>query len=73
MTEVISFESDAELTAQAARDIAAILGQAIQERGSASLVLTGGTLGIKILEDLRSLNLDLAKLDIFFAISTRFT
>jgi 6-phosphogluconolactonase len=66
MTEVVSFESDAELTAEAARDIAALLGQAIQERGSASLVLTGGTLGIKILEDLRSLNLDLAKLDIFF-------
>lgn len=66
MTEVKSFDSDATLTLHAARDIAALIDQAITMRGRASLVLTGGTLGIKILEDLRSLNLDLAKLDVFF-------
>jgi 6-phosphogluconolactonase len=66
MTEVISFDSDDALTLQAAKDIAVLIGQAIAERGRASLVLTGGTLGIKILEDLRALNLDLAKLDVFF-------
>ena len=66
MTEVRTFESDASLTFQAAKDIEALLAQAISDRGCASLVLTGGTLGIKILEDLRSLNLDLSKLDIFF-------
>lgn len=66
MTEVRSFDSDASLTFQAAKDIEALIGQAIAERGRARLVLTGGTLGIKILEDLRALNLDLAKLDVFF-------
>lgn len=66
MTEVRSFDSDASLTFQAAKDIEALIGQAIAERGRARLVLTGGTLGIKILEDLRAQNLDLAKLDVFF-------
>ena len=66
MTEVRTFESDAALTFQAAKDIEALLAQAISDRGCASLVLTGGTLGIKILEDLRSLNLDLSRLDVFF-------
>ena len=66
MTEVRTFESDVALTFQAAKDIEALLAQAISDRGCASLVLTGGTLGIKILEDLRSLNLDLSRLDVFF-------
>ena len=66
MTEVKSFESDAALTFQAAKDIEALIAQAIAERGRARLVLTGGTLGINILEDLRSLNLDLSNLDVFF-------
>jgi 6-phosphogluconolactonase len=66
MTEVRTFESDAALTFQAAKDIEALLAPAVSDRGRASLVLTGGTLGIKILADLRSLNLDLSKLDIFF-------
>lgn len=66
MTEVLSFESDAELTAQAAVDIAQILQTAIAKNGIARLVLTGGTLGIKILADLRSQGLDLSKLQVFF-------
>jgi 6-phosphogluconolactonase len=66
MTEVLSFESDAALTAQAAADIDDILNTAIAERGTARLVLTGGTLGIKILSDLAKQQLDLSKLEIFF-------
>lgn len=66
MTEVLTFDSDAALTAQAAADIAEILKIAIGERGTARLVLTGGTLGIKILGDLAKQQLDLSKLDIFF-------
>ena len=66
MTEVLAFETDAALTAQAANDIAELLNQAIHERGRASLVLTGGTLGIKILSDLKALGIDLAKLRVFF-------
>lgn len=66
MTEVLTFDSDAALTAQAAADIAEILKSALAERGTARLVLTGGTLGIKILGDLAKQQLDLSKLDIFF-------
>lgn len=66
MTEVLAFDSDAALTAQAAADIAEILKTALAERGTARLVLTGGTLGIKILGDLAKQQLDLSKLDIFF-------
>lgn len=66
MIEVKDFPSDSLLTAQAASDIAALLGQAIVERGKARLVLTGGTLGIKILGDFRALGLDLSKIEIFF-------
>ncbi len=66
MTEVLSFESDAELTAQAAVHIAQILQNAISQRGVARLVLTGGTLGIKILADLRRQGLELSKLQVFF-------
>ena len=66
MTEVLTFDSDAALTAQAAADIAEILKTALAERGTARLVLTGGTLGIKILGDLAKQQLDLSKLDIFF-------
>lgn len=66
MTEVLTFDSDAALTAQAAIDIADLLTQSIAERGTARLVLTGGTLGIKILGDLAKQQLDLSKLDIFF-------
>ena len=66
MTEILAFDSDAALTAQAAADIAEILKIAIAERGTARLVLTGGTLGIKILGDLAKQQLDLSKLDIFF-------
>lgn len=66
MTEVLTFDSDAALTAQAAADIAEILKTAVAERGKARLVLTGGTLGIKILGDLAKQQLDLSKLDIFF-------
>jgi 6-phosphogluconolactonase len=66
MTEVLAFESDSALTAQAAADIAELLKTAIAARGNARLVLTGGTLGIKILGDLAKQNLDLQNLDIFF-------
>ncbi len=66
MTEVLAFESDSALTAQAASDIAGLLRSAISERGNARLVLTGGTLGIKILGDLAKQELDLSNLDIFF-------
>lgn len=66
MTEILTFDSDAALTAQAAIDIADLLTQSIAERGTARLVLTGGTLGIKILGDLAKQQLDLSKLDIFF-------
>lgn len=66
MTKVLSFDSDAALTAQAAADIAEILTTAIAQRGTARLVLTGGTLGIKILSDLAHQQLNLSKLDIFF-------
>ena len=66
MIEVKTFTSDQAITAQAARDIAALLEQAITERGMARLVLTGGTLGIKILGDFRTLGLDLSKVELFF-------
>jgi 6-phosphogluconolactonase len=66
MIEVKDFSSDSALTAQAASDIAELLAQAISERSKARLVLTGGTLGIKILGDLRALGLDLSNLEIFF-------
>jgi len=66
MIEVKDFSSDSALTAQAASDIAELLAQAISERGKARLVLTGGTLGIKILGDLRSHELDLSSLELYF-------
>jgi len=66
MIEVKDFSSDSALTAQAAIDIAALLNQAISERGRAGLVLTGGTLGIRILGDFKNLGLDLSNVDIFF-------
>jgi 6-phosphogluconolactonase len=66
MIEVKDFSSDSALTAQAASDIAALLNQAISERGKARLVLTGGTLGINILGDFKALGLDLSNVDIFF-------
>mgnify|MGYP002654564064 CR=1 FL=1 len=66
MTQVFSFESDSALTAQAATDIAKLLQLAISERGAARLVLTGGTLGIKILADLARQGLELNKLEVFF-------
>ena len=66
MIEVKDFSSDSSLTAQAASDIAALLNQAIAKRGRARLVLTGGTLGIKILGDLRALGLDFSKIEFFF-------
>jgi 6-phosphogluconolactonase len=66
MTEVLTFDSDSALTSKAAADIAELLKTAIEVRGKARLVLTGGTLGIKILGDLAKQNLDLQNLDIFF-------
>lgn len=66
MIEVRAFESDEAITAQAADDISDLLSRAILERGKARLVLTGGTLGIKILRDLANQGLDLAKLEVFF-------
>jgi 6-phosphogluconolactonase len=66
MIEVKSFYSDSSLTSQAAKDISALLDQAIAERGKARLVLTGGTLGIKILEDFRAIGLDLSNVEVFF-------
>ncbi len=66
MIEVQAFASDQALTAQAASDIALLLEQAIELRGKARLVLTGGTLGIKILGDFKTLGLDLSNVEIFF-------
>jgi 6-phosphogluconolactonase len=65
MTEVVAFETTNELTAQAAADVAAILKQKIEQNGKATLVLTGGTLGIQILSDLSKQGLDLQRLHIF--------
>ena len=66
MIEVKDFSSDSALTSQAASDIAVLLEKAIALRGNARLVLTGGTLGIKILGDFKNLGLDLSNVDIFF-------
>jgi len=66
MIEIQTFASDQSLTAQAASDIAGLVEQAIAERGKAIMVLTGGTLGIKILGDLRRLGLDLSKIEMIF-------
>ena len=66
MIEVRSFDSEQALTAQAANDISRLLEDAIALRGKARLVLTGGTLGIKILGDFKTLGLDLSNVDIFF-------
>ena len=66
MIEVQAFASDQALTAQAASDITRLLEQAIALRGQARLVLTGGTLGIKILGDFKTLGLDLSNVEIFF-------
>ncbi len=66
MIEVKEFSSEAALTAQAASDIALLLEQAIALRGKARLVLTGGTLGIKILGDFKTLGLDLSNVESFF-------
>jgi 6-phosphogluconolactonase len=66
MIEVKALSSDSDLTAQAASDIAVLLEQAIALRGNARLVLTGGTLGIRILGDFKNLGLDLSNVDIFF-------
>jgi len=66
MIEVRSFDSDGALSAHAANDITRLLQDAIALRGKARLVLTGGTLGIKILGDFKSLALDLSNVDIFF-------
>lgn len=65
MTEVTSFDSTAELTKQAAADVANILKSKIAQNGQASLVLTGGTLGIQILGDLANQAIDLQKLHIY--------
>ncbi|MCF8524604.1 MAG: 6-phosphogluconolactonase [Aquiluna sp.] len=66
MIEVESFASDQALTAAAASDIIGLLEQAIALRGKARLVLTGGTLGIKILGDFRTLGIDLSNVELFF-------
>ena len=66
MIEVESFASDQALTAAAASDIVGLLEQAIALRGKARLVLTGGTLGIKILGDFRTLGIDLSNVELFF-------
>lgn len=64
MIEVNSFSNNQELTAKAAQDAEQILLEAIAERGKARLVITGGTLGIQILSDLRKLGLPLEKIEI---------
>jgi 6-phosphogluconolactonase len=66
MIEVQAFASDQALTKQAASDITRLLKQAIALRGQARLVLTGGTLGIKILGDFKTLGLDISNVEIFF-------
>jgi 6-phosphogluconolactonase len=65
MIEIQSFSNTTQLTSMAASDVAVILVAAIKERGRATLVLTGGTLGIQILGDLADQNLDLEKIEIF--------
>lgn len=64
MTEVIAFDTTAELTAQAAKDVAQILKAAIEKNGNAWLVITGGTLGIQILGDIAQQGLDVSKLNV---------
>ena len=65
MTLVLSFESTAELTKNAAIEVAQQLHKAIAEKGEATLVITGGSLGVQILGDLAELNLDLNKIKIW--------
>lgn len=67
MIEVKSFSSQSNLTFEAAKDAALIINHAISLRGRASIVLTGGTLGIQILKDLALIPMDLSKVHVVFS------
>lgn len=54
------------LTSAAAADIATAIAGALELKERASIVLTGGTLGIQILKDLSALQLPVASLDVFW-------
>jgi 6-phosphogluconolactonase len=65
VTEVI-FDSPDELTSATADRLAAALASAQAERGTASVVLTGGRTGTAVLAALRSAALDWSSLDIYW-------
>lgn len=54
------------LCVAAARDTAGILNEAIEEKGLARIVLTGGTAGIRTLEELAGLDVDFTRCLFFF-------
>lgn len=54
------------LTKTAAAEIADLIAQILQKKDRVRLVLTGGTLGIQILEDFALLGLPLESLDVFW-------
>ncbi|MEY3560955.1 MAG: 6-phosphogluconolactonase [Actinomycetota bacterium] len=66
MIQVETSHSTAELTSKAAAGVAEIIEQTLLSAPRATVALTGGTLGIQILADLRAQNVDFTRVDFFF-------
>jgi 6-phosphogluconolactonase len=64
--EIRVLENPALLAMAAALEIAEEIKRLLEHKPRVRLVLTGGTLGIRILKDLRALKIPVAKLDVFF-------
>jgi 6-phosphogluconolactonase len=64
--EIRVLETPALLSMAAALEIAEEIQRVLEEKPRVRMVLTGGTLGIQILQDLRALEIPVAKLDVFF-------
>ncbi len=60
------FDDSEELTKASAADLVAVINAAQAARGFASIVVTGGSNGIGILEQLRSADIDWSKVDVFY-------
>ncbi len=64
--EIRVLETPALLSMAAAQHIAEEIQRVLQVKPRVRIVLTGGTLGIQLLKDLRVLEIPVSKLDVFF-------
>ncbi|SCX12022.1 6-phosphogluconolactonase [Candidatus Aquiluna sp. UB-MaderosW2red] len=64
--EIRVLENPELLSLAAASEIAGEIRRVLEDKPRVRIVLTGGTLGIQILKDLRALEIPVSKLDVFF-------